>query len=122
MGRVGWNWQEGSDKAVPPRAQAAHQQAAFLVNTITNFINQKPLAVFTYHDYGSLISLSRYETIGNLMGRLTKSMMIEGIFARVAYLSLYRAHQVALYGTWRVALLMLSNLLTHQIRPRLKLH
>lgn len=112
----------GSDKPVPPRAQAAHQQASFLVKGISNFLNKKPLPLYHYHDYGALISLSYYETIGNLMGRITKSLMIKGYLARFAYLSLYRAHQAALYGYFRVALLMFANLLTRQIRPRLKLH
>ncbi len=114
--------QEGSDKPVPPRAQAAHQQADFLLKAITDYLNNQPLPHYQYRDYGSLISLSRYETIGNLMGRITKSLMIEGMLARFAYLSLYRAHQRALYGWWRVAMMMVANFLTKQIRPRLKLH
>lgn len=114
--------QPNSDKPVPPRAQAAHQQATFLVSAIKKFIEQKPLPLFRFRDYGSLISLSHYETVGNLMGRITKSLMVEGMIARVAYLSLYRSHQVSLYGFWRVAMLMFANLLTRQVRPRLKLH
>jgi NADH dehydrogenase len=114
--------QPGTDKPVPPRAQAAHQQASFLIKSIDNFLNQKPLSEYRYHDYGSLISLSHYETVGNLMGRITKSMMIEGKLARFAYLSLYRAHQAALHGSWHVAMILLANLLTSRIKPRLKLH
>lgn len=113
---------EGSDKPVPPRAQAAHQQASFLVKSIENLFNQKSLPMYQYHDYGSLISLSYYETVGNLMGRITKSLMIEGILARMAYLSLYRAHQTALYGPWRVFMMMFASALTQSVRPRLKLH
>ncbi len=109
--------QEGSG-SVPPRAQAAHQEASFLVKNIANFLNKKPLLHFHYYDHGSLISLSRYETVGNLM----KGFFIQGKLARLAYSSLYRSHQVALFGYWRVAILILTNWLSRRIRPRLKLH
>lgn len=109
-------------KPVPPRAQASHQEASLLVKSIANLINGKVLPIYHYHDYGSLISLSHYETIGNLMGRITKSLTLEGKLARFAYLSLYRLHQKALYGSWRVFVLMMANFLTRRIRPRLKLH
>lgn len=113
---------EGGKIPIPPRAQAAHQQANLLVSSIKNLLLQKPLPTFQFKDSGSLISLSRYETVGNLMGRITQSLMIEGIVARIAYLSLYRAHQTALYGPWRVGMMMLANLLAKPVRPQLKLH
>lgn len=113
---------QGNGKPVPPRAQAAHQQASFLIKAIDKYLTNKTLPSYRYHDYGSLISLSHYETIGNLMGRITKSMLIEGKLARFFYLSLYRLHQIALYGYWRVTNLMIANFLTRRIRPRLKLH
>jgi NADH dehydrogenase len=114
--------QTNSDKPVPPRAQAAHQQASFLIKNLERYFQKKELLLYRYHDHGSLISLSHYETVGNLMGRITKSMMIEGKLARFAYLSLYRAHQSALHGPWHVAMILLANLLTRRIKPRLKLH
>ncbi len=122
MGDCAYCFDEKLGKAVPPRAQAAHQEAALLVKSIQNSLKNKPLPIYHYRDYGSLISLSYYETVGNLMGRITKSLMIEGKFARFAYRSLYRMHQKALYGTWWVSVLMFANLLTSKIRRRLKLH
>lgn len=113
---------DGSNKPVPPRAQAAHQQANFLVKAIAAYLEGKPLPSFHFSDYGSLISLSHYETVGNLMGRITKSLMIEGMLARIAYLSLYRAHQTALYGPLRVGMMMFANALAQPVRPQLKLH
>ncbi len=110
--------QEGSAYPVPPRAQAAHQQASLLQKNIAHLINKKPLLTFHYHDYGSLISISRYQTVGNLI----RGYLIQGRLASFAYRSLYRKHQIALFGYWRVALLMLSNWLCRKIRPRLKLH
>ncbi len=87
----------GDERPVPPRAQAAHQQAHLLARSLARRLAGKPLLPFVYKDYGSLISLSS-STIGNLMGNLLKSITIEGRIARLAYLSLYKKHQMALHG------------------------
>ena len=84
-------------------------------------LDGKALLPFAYKDYGSLISLS-YSTIGNLMGNLFKSITIEGFLARMAYLSLYKKHQVSLHGLREVTLMALANLLDRRRRPALKLH
>jgi len=110
-------------KPVPPRAQAAHQQASHLYLALQAQLKQQPLPTFTYRDKGSLVSLSRYSTVGSLMGNLTKgSMMIEGRLARIVYVSLYRLHQIALHGYWHTLLLSLVGHINKVIRPRLKLH
>ena len=70
--------QPGSDRPVPPRAQAAHQQAHLLARSLARRLEGKALLPFVYKDYGSLISLSS-STIGNLMGNLFKSITIEGL-------------------------------------------
>lgn len=108
-------------KPVPPRAQAAHQQATLLAKSIKNYLHKKPLLKFVYKDYGSLVSLSKYDAIGNLMGKVT-SVMIEGKIARFIYLSLYKMHLIKIYGIWRTILLSISNVLTRRVKPRLKLH
>lgn len=117
---------EGTDSTVPPRAQAAHQQASMLVKSIRNRMANKPLPTYTYVDYGSLINLSRYSTVGNMMGNLlgkkAGSMMIEGLLARFVYLSLYKMHQLEIQGVIRVALTTIANILTQKIKPRMKLH
>ena len=64
----------------------------------------KPLKPFVYRDFGSLVSLGSYSTVGSLMGFLVgSSMFIEGYFARLMYRSLYKMHQIALHGLrrWR---------------------
>jgi len=110
-------------KPVPPRAQAAHQQASHVYKNIMNRYKQKPQTDYTYHDHGSLVSLSRYSTVGSLMGNLTRgSMMVEGRIARIVYISLYRLHQVALHGYFKTLLIGLSGRINRVIRPRLKLH
>lgn len=113
--------QPGSERPVPPRAQAAHQQAHLLARSLARRLDRKPLLPFTYKDYGSLISLSS-SSIGNLMGNLFKSITIEGFFARLAYLSLYKKHQISLHGLSEVTLMALANLLHRRTRPQLKLH
>jgi len=114
--------QPGTDRNVPPRAQAAHQQASLLVKSLKLRIEGKPLPEYTYKDYGSLISLSSFSAVGNLMGNLTGSVMLEGWLARIFYVSLYRMHQMALFGVFRTAMLMLSSRIGRGTEPRLKLH
>ncbi|HEX5078598.1 MAG TPA: NAD(P)/FAD-dependent oxidoreductase [Geminicoccaceae bacterium] len=113
--------QPGCERTVPPRAQAAHQQARTLAGSLERRLEGKPLLPFRYKDYGSLISLSS-GTIGNLMGRLLTGITIEGRLARLAYLSLYQKHQSALHGLGWVTLRALGNLLQRRTRPQLKLH
>ena len=113
--------QPGSERPVPPRAQAAHQQAYTLARSLARRLEGRPPLPFVYKDYGSLISLSS-STIGNLMGSLFKSVTIEGRLARLAYLSLYKKHQIALHGLGAVTLTALANLLHRRSRPQLKLH
>ncbi|MCE0724591.1 MULTISPECIES: NAD(P)/FAD-dependent oxidoreductase [Legionella] len=113
--------QTHSNKMVPPRAQAAHQQARFLYKNLDKYLEGKPLPLYHYRDHGSLVTLSHH-VVGNLMGKITKNLMIEGKLARLFYLSLYKQHQISLYGWWRVCLLTLSNVLSRRVKPRLKLH
>jgi NADH dehydrogenase len=115
--------QPGSEgKNVPPRAQAAHQQASLLAKSLKLRIEGKALPEYRYRDYGSLISLSTFSAVGNLMGNLTGSVMLEGWLARMFYVSLYRMHQIALYGVTRTLLMMLGDRIGRSTEPRLKLH
>jgi NADH dehydrogenase len=114
--------QKGTDRNVPPRAQAAHQQASLLVKSLKLRIEGSDLPEYTYKDYGSLISLSKFSAVGNLMGNLTGSVMLEGWLARMFYISLYRMHQMALYGTFRTLMLMLGSRIGRGTEPRMKLH
>lgn len=115
--------QPDSDKPVPPRAQAAHQQAGTLFKTLKNRLQDKPAVAFVYNDHGSLINFSRYTTVGNLMGNLSgRSMYIEGKVARLFYVSLYRMHQVALHGFLRTGIIWIMDRVSRAMQPRLKLH
>jgi NADH dehydrogenase len=115
--------QPDSDRPVPPRAQAAHQQADTLFKTLCNRLDGGKAVPFVYKDHGSLINFSRYTTVGNLMGNLSgRSMYIEGKVARLFYLSLYRMHQVALHGMLRTGIIWLMDRISRAMHPRLKLH
>lgn len=115
--------QPDSERPVPPRAQAAHQQADTLFKTLCNRLEGKEGVPFVYNDHGSLINFSRYTTVGNLMGNLSgRSMYIEGKVARLFYVSLYRMHQVALHGVLRTGIIWLMDKITRAMHPRLKLH
>ncbi len=113
---------KGREVTIPPRAQAAHQQAALLAKSLVGIINQESPLVFSYKDYGSLISLSRFSAVGNLMSAISGSMMVEGTLAKLFYISLYRMHQMTLYGRIKTGALILKDLLSKTTRPQLKLH
>jgi len=113
----------GHRGTVPPRAQAAHQQAMHLLRQLPRHWQGKALANWHYRDFGSLVSLGEYSTVGNLMGRLVGgNLWVEGLFARWMYLSLYKMHELALHGTWKTALGTAARMLARRTEPRVKLH
>ena len=113
----------GEQRPVPPRAQAAHQMAEVVFANICRIQQNKPLRRFIYRDKGSLVSLSRFSTVGSLMGNLIGgSMAIEGRIARFIYTSLYRLHLIGIHGWVKATFLMLVGRVNRIVRPRLKLH
>jgi len=113
----------GKNASVPPRAQAAHQQASHMVKQIANRFEGERLLPYRYRDFGSLVSLGEYTTVGNLMGALVGgNMVIEGYIARLMYLSLYKMHELAVHGYTKVALDTLARLITRRTEPHVKLH
>ncbi len=114
----------GHDGNVPPRAQAAHQQASMLVKTMKKRVaNKHHLPDYHYRDYGSLVNLGRYSTVGSLMGAIAGgSMYIEGLFARLMYQSLYKMHLMALHGFFTVFLQTLARMITRRTEAHVKLH
>jgi NADH dehydrogenase len=115
--------QPGREQPVPPRAQAAHQMASHMIGQVERVLDGKPLEPFVYRDFGSLVSLGEYSTVGSLMGFLVgHSFFIEGLFARLMYRSLYQMHLAALHGKlptlWRYWL----SLFSRRPKPSVKLH
>jgi NADH:quinone reductase (non-electrogenic) len=111
----------GFPQPVPPRAQAAHQQADFMVGQLERVVAGRPLADFAYRDFGSLVSLGKFTTVGNLMGFLVgRNFFIEGYFARLMYRSLYKMHEAALHGRGRTLLGLVGR--GGRPAPTVKLH
>ena len=114
---------QGEDSTVPPRAQAAHQQAKRLALNLTAVIEGKPMQDFQFKDRGSLVSLADYDAVGRLMGGLARrGVFIEGVMARFAYASLYRMHQVTIHGYTKTVMTMIADTFNYYLKPRMKLH
>jgi NADH dehydrogenase len=108
---------------VPPRAQAAHQQASFVCKAVAKRLKGQSFDKrYIYRDYGSLVTLGKYSTVGSLMGAITGSVRVSGWIARWVYLSLYKMHQLTLFGWWRTGLTTLARMLRRSIDPAIKLH
>lgn len=106
-------------KPVPPRAQSAHQMATICGKNIVAFFQQKTLRHFKYNDNGSLVSLANFSTVGSLFNN---ALTVEGKLARLAYISLYRLHQHALFGCVKTGLLILIGRINRFLKPKMKLH
>lgn len=109
---------------VPPRAQAAYQQAMYLARALPLLVRGRAAAPFLYRDKGSLVSLSEYSSVGRLMGSLSK-----GIFCRrpACQAHVLGPAQTAPAGAWlrwvrQTVLVTLSEMLDRTHRPRIKLH
>lgn len=107
---------------VPPRAQAARQQAQFLARYIPTLLSGRTIPPFIYKDYGSLVTIGHTWAIGQLMTSRYIRLNLEGRLARWFYYLLYKRHQATLFGWLQTCLLTLANLLSRPSRPRLKLH
>src|SRR5579859_2904516 len=113
----------GRERPIPPRAQAASQMAATVADNLGRAMMGKPLRDFVYRDRGSLVSLSRFAALGNLMGNLVGGQMaVEGRLARLIYQSLYRMHLLAIHGWIKGVALIVVGTANRVVRPRLKLH
>ncbi|TGS82849.1 NAD(P)/FAD-dependent oxidoreductase [Mesorhizobium sp. M3A.F.Ca.ET.174.01.1.1] len=108
----------GEDKALPPRAQTAHQQAGHMVKVVAARMAGRAAPAFRYRDYGSLVSLADYGAFGSLIGGLK----IEGLLARLVYRSLHRMHLATVHGLARTALASIGQMISRRARPRIKLH
>jgi NADH dehydrogenase len=107
---------------IPPRAQAAHQQALFLAK-ILSAPAIDPLPHFQYRDYGSLVSLGPSAAIGMLVGGAWGSgLFVDGALARILYKLMYRKHVLALHGFVIMAWQTVGDWVRGKIAPPVKLH
>jgi NADH:ubiquinone reductase (H+-translocating) len=112
-------------KPVPPRAQAAHQQADYLYEKLVREARGQPGRdqPYRYRDYGSLVSVGTQTSVGNLMGTLTgSSWFVNGLFARMLYISLHLMHHRAILGLVRTAGLAIARTLIRRNTALVKLH
>lgn len=116
-------WAAKPGHMVPPRAQAAHQMASYLADTLADRIAGRTVPPFAYKDYGSLVSLGSHATAGTLMGALAeKSLFVEGKLAKLMYLALYHGHQLKIHGPASAMGLFLGKSLQRRFDPKIKLH
>jgi NADH dehydrogenase len=114
---------QGAPGTVPPRAQAAHQEATHMARQIELQLRGKPLRPYAYRDFGSLVSLGEWNTVGDLVGGVTgRNIFIEGFFAGLMYRSLRVMHDQALNGTARAAFAVMARTLARRTGPQVKLH
>ena len=108
------------------RQEAIGQVASHLVGTMklrAKGGTASALPKFHYRDFGSLVSLGNYSSVGTLMGFVSRgSVRVEGLLAKMFYISLYKMHLMALHGFWRMALDTLARMIKRQTEPRVKLH
>jgi NADH dehydrogenase len=112
-------------KLVPPRAQAAHQQADYLLETFMRAHRGRPPQTkpYIYRDYGSLVSFGQTSSVGSLMGSLKGlSWFVDGFVARMMYASLHLMHHQAVLGTVRTGVLAVARFLIKRSTPLVKLH
>ncbi|MDY7547309.1 FAD-dependent oxidoreductase [Glaciimonas sp. CA11.2] len=112
-------------RLVPPRAQAAHQQADYLLAIFVREHKGQPVntAAYVYTDHGSLVSFGRSTSVGTLMGSLSKlGWFVDGFFARMMYTSLHLLHLNALLGPIRTGVTATASSLMKHAKPSVKLH
>jgi NADH:ubiquinone reductase (H+-translocating) len=110
-------------KPLPTTAQVARQQAVFLARSLAGHLKQnKPLAEFRFRDMGSLVSLGDYAAYGTLGSYgFFRRGFVKGRVAQLAHATLYRMHQMDLYGPARGGVTWLADDLTRAVRPRILL-
>jgi NADH dehydrogenase len=110
---------------VPPRAQAAHQQADYLYRTFMHERRRgaQVSAGYIYRDYGSLVSLGMAVSVGTLMGSLKgRSWFVRGGLARMLYVSLHLLHHGAVLGWMRTGSLAIARQMVRRNTALVKLH
>jgi NADH dehydrogenase len=94
-----------------------------MARQIQRRLRGQKLRPYRYRDFGSLVSLGKWTTVGNLMGfPFGRSFFVEGLFAQIMYRSLRIMHDQAVGGTARAVLGVIVRALAHSAGPKVKLH
>ncbi len=113
----------GAERALPPTAQAASQQADYLKETLPLAARGEPTEGFRYNDKGRLIQLGQAGTVGMIgFGRRKDDFFIGGKFATAAYNALQRQHQWRVLGRLRGTVSIAADMVSPTKGPALKLH
>lgn len=113
----------GSQRALPPTAQVANQQALHLARHLPAWVRHgTPLPPFVFHELGALVSLGQYNAFGTL-GKFGffKGLFVQGKFAQLSHVLLYRRHQLGLHGPWHTFVMWLAERLNRRVKPRIRL-
>ena len=112
----------GMERALPPTAQVAHQHASHLVKHLPDWLDGKPMPGFSYRDFGSLVSLARYDAYGSLgQFGIFEGVSIKGRLAQLSHAFLYRGHQARIHGFWKGAMVWWVDRLNRRLRPSIRL-
>ena len=109
----------GTGTPVPPRAQAAHQQASHMIGQIRRRLDGKPLRAVPVQGL-RLAGLARRVRHGRQPDGLRRRQehADRGLFARLMYRSLYKMHERALHGTARSPSTRWRGRSTRRTEPR----
>ncbi|AOK55343.1 pyridine nucleotide-disulfide oxidoreductase [Burkholderia stagnalis] len=113
----------GAHGFLPPRAQVAHQQAVYLSQAFARRLAGKPVAGFTFHDAGTVVSLGQAGAMFQTeFGVRSRSLIVDGPAASGLYKFLYRKHLFSVHGVTRALLQALGHWLQSRNQPSIKLH
>lgn len=114
---------DGGAGLLPPTAQVAHQQAAYLARALAQRMAGKSVAPFRFRPRGTLVSLGADQAAGEIPTRRNQSVVpLRGALAKLLYVSLYHMHRVTLHGWLRATALFLADRLRRTTLPPVKLH
>ncbi|MEF7616632.1 NAD(P)/FAD-dependent oxidoreductase [Aquincola sp. MAHUQ-54] len=108
---------------LPPTAQVANQQAHHLARHLGPWLAEgRAVPAFRFRDRGALVSLSQYNAFGTL-GKFGffEGGFIQGRFAQMSHVLLYRQHQIGLHGVLRAAAMWAAERLNGWVRPKIRL-
>jgi NADH dehydrogenase len=108
---------EGAKQPLPPTAQIASQEAAYLARSLP----ERAAKPFRFRDKGKLVSLGGAGTVG-LVGISRNDFFVDGQFAKAAYHALQRRHQWQVLGPLRGSVAILADVISPTRGPALKLH
>lgn len=110
---------------VPPTAQAATQQAAWLGHALPRLVAGERVDGFHYRSKGTLVSLGVRQATGELPAgkHPGKSVIsLRGPLAKLLYVSLEQRHRATVHGWFRATALWLADRLRQTTMPPVKLH